>query len=252
MQVFDTHCHLGLDDRGDAVAEHARARAAAVTDLLLVGIDAASSSRARDLARSLPGGRWSAGLHPNDAHRFAAEWPPIVEIASAADCRAIGETGLDFYRTTSTRDQQEIALRAHLELARDRDLPIIFHCREAFAALREFLRPWAPLRGVMHCFSGDLDAAAESVALGLHVSFAAPLTYPKNGSLRAAAAAVPEDRLLVETDAPFLPPQSRRGQRNEPAFVRETLTALATARGWSEEQAAAITHRNAVALFDRG
>lgn len=249
LRVFDTHCHLGLDARGDAFAEHARAVEAAVTDLLLVGIDAASSAQARDLARRLPGARWSAGLHPNSAGDLDAEWAQLEALAAEPDCAAIGETGLDWYRTTATPTAQRASLARHLDLARRRGLPVVLHCREAFADLVEELAGCAPLRGVMHCFAGDAAAALRAVELGLHVSFAAPLTYPKNDALRAAAAVVPEDRLLVETDAPFLPPQSRRGQRNEPAFVRETLRTLAAVRGWDEAHAAGITHRNGVALF---
>jgi|SoiMethySBSTD1v2_1073268.scaffolds.fasta_scaffold734009_2 TatD DNase family protein len=249
MPVFDTHCHLGLDDRGDAVAEHARALAADVTDFVVVGIDAASSARARDLARGLAGARWSAGLHPNDAFRRGTDWTAIERLCDEPDCAAIGETGLDHYRTTAAHADQETALRAHLELARRRRLPVILHCRDAFAPLHDVLADFAPLRGVMHCFSGDAAGAARAVGFGLHVSFAAPLTYPKNAALREAAAAVPADRLLVETDAPFLPPQGRRGQRNEPAFVLETVRALAAVRGWDAAATATTTHRNAIELF---
>ena len=249
MRAFDTHCHLGLDDRGDARAEHARAIEAGVADFVLVGIDLASSIAARDLARTLPGARWSAGLHPNDARRFDAEWDGIRALASEPDCAALGETGLDFFRDHATREEQERSLRAHLDLARELGLPLVFHCRDAMDALLTELGARAPLRGVMHCFSGNADDARRAVALGLHVSFAAPITYPKNAALREAAAAVPEDRLLVETDAPFLPPQKRRGQRNEPAFVLETLAMLAQVRGCSIEHAAEVTHRNACALF---
>ncbi|MEY4829293.1 MAG: hypothetical protein RLZZ562_1089 [Planctomycetota bacterium] len=251
MRAFDTHCHLGLDDRGDPREEHARAIANGVTDFVLVGIDLATSAAARDLARTLPGARWSAGLHPNDAKQFDAEWPGIAELAREPDCVALGETGLDFFRDHATREEQERSLHAHMELAREQSLPLIFHCRDAMDALLTLLARCAPVRGVMHCFSGTKDDALRAVDLGLHISFAAPITYPKNAGLREAAAAVPEDRLLVETDAPFLPPQGRRGQRNEPAFVLETLRALAIARDCAIEHAALVTHRNACALFTR-
>jgi TatD DNase family protein len=249
MRVFDTHCHLGLDAVGDPVAEHARAAQARVTDLLLVGIDAASSARARTLAGRLAGARWSAGLHPNDCGRLEADWDAIAELAQAPDCAAIGETGLDWFRERTTPAQQEHSLRLHLELARRHRLPVILHCRQAMPRLLALLAEHAPLGGVMHCFSGTAADAERAAGLGLHVSFAGPLTYPKNHELRAAAAATPAEKLLVETDAPFLPPQSRRGKRNEPAFVLETLAALAAVRGWDLGQAAAVTHRNAVALL---
>lgn len=251
LRAFDTHCHLGLDDRGDPLAEHARAVAQGVTDFVLVGIDASTSRAARDLARSLPGARWSAGLHPNDAAHFDAQWKEIEALARERDCCALGETGLDFFRDRAPRTDQERSLHAHLELANELGLPVIFHCRDAMPALLAALAPRAPLRGVMHCFSGTRDDALRAVDLGLHVSFAAPLTYPKNAALREAASAVPTDRVLVETDAPFLPPQSRRGQRNEPAYVLETLGALALARNATLDEVARITHANAERLFAR-
>lgn len=249
MQVFDTHCHLGLDGKATPDEEHARAVAAQVTGMLVVGIDAATSQQARDLQR-LPGVRWSAGLHPNDATRFDAEWPAIADLARTPDCAALGETGLDCFRDRTPLAQQERSLRAHLQLARELDLPVIFHCRDAFAPLFAVLRDEPPVRGVMHCFSGGVDEARTALDLGLHLSFAGPLTYPKNASLRDAATFAPADRILVETDAPFLPPQRRRGQRNEPAYVVETLATLAAVRGIALAEAAAITFANATTLFD--
>lgn len=248
MHVYDTHCHLGLDGKVEPDAEHARAHQAGVTGMLVVGIDAATSAAARTLSR-LPGVRWSAGLHPNDATRFDAEWPLLVELARAPGCAAIGETGLDTFRDRTPLDQQHRSLHAHLQLARELDLPVIFHCRDAFAPLFAVLRQTPPVRGVMHCFSGGIDEARQSLDLGLSLSFAGPLTYPKNDALRAAAAFAPADRIVVETDAPFLPPQRRRGQRNEPAYVVETLAVLAEVRQLSLADAAALTFANATALF---
>ncbi|MBM3972818.1 MAG: TatD family deoxyribonuclease [Planctomycetes bacterium] len=250
MEVFDTHCHLGLDGKATPDDEHARAVAAGVTGMLVVGIDAATSAAARSLAR-LPGVRWSAGLHPNDASRFAAEWPAIAELARDPTCCAIGETGMDCFRDRTPLDRQEQSLRAHLQLAREFGLPVIFHCRDAFAPLFAVLRGEPLVRGVMHCFSGGVDEARQALDLGLSLSFAGPLTYPKNEALRAAAAFAPADRVLVETDAPFLPPQKRRGQRNEPAYVVETLATLAAVRGIALADAAAQTFANACALFVR-
>ena len=251
MRAFDTHCHLGLDDQGDPQQEHARAVTAGVTDFVLVGIDVATSMAARDLARTLPGARWSAGLHPNSAGHFPAEWDAIAALAREADCVALGETGLDFYRDRASLADQERSLRAHLDLATESGLPLIFHCRDAMAPLLQLLAARAPVRGVMHCFSGTRDEALRAVELGLFVSFAAPITYPKNSMLREAATAVPQDRLLVETDAPFLPPQGKRGQRNEPAWLLETLRTVAALRGWDLDYTAAVTHRNAWSLFQR-
>ncbi|MBX3461910.1 MAG: TatD family hydrolase [Planctomycetes bacterium] len=248
MQVYDTHCHLGLDGKVPPADEHARAAAAGVTHLLVVGIDAATSRAAREL-RHLPGVRWSAGLHPNDSTRLDEEWPALDALARDPSCSAIGETGLDCFRDRTPLPQQERSLRRHLALARELDRPVILHCRDAFTPLFAVLRDEPPVRGVMHCFSGDLGEARTALDLGLLLSFAGPLTYPRNEALRAVAAWAPADRILVETDAPFLPPQRLRGQRNEPAFVVQTLQALADARGIALAAAAECTLANALALF---
>jgi TatD DNase family protein len=246
--IFDTHCHLGYDGV-DARAVRARALEAGVTRVLDVGIDLASSEKAHAAAAELAGTHWSAGLHPNHAGAFAAEWPALARLAHEPTCRAIGETGLDFYRDHATQEQQEHSLHAHLELARRRSLPVILHCRDAFERLFALLAQEAPVRGVMHCFSGGVAEARQALDLGLHLSFAGPLTYPKSDALRAAAAHAPAERVLVETDAPFLPPQGRRGQRNEPAWVRVTLETLAGVRGVPFEAMAEVTTANACELF---
>ncbi|MFT4512006.1 MAG: TatD DNase family protein [Planctomycetota bacterium] len=248
MQVYDSHCHIGLDGKVAPEDDHSRAVEASVGALLVVGIDAPTSQAARELAR-LPGVRWSAGLHPNDSTKFDEQWPTIDELAREPSCVAIGETGLDCFRDRTPLEQQERSLRAHLALARELDKPVIFHCRDAFEPLFRVLDDEEPVRGVMHCFSGGIPEAKKSLELGLHLSFAGPLTYPKNDVLREACAYAPIDRVLVETDAPFLPPQSRRGRRNEPALIIETLTRLAEVRGLSLEDAAAATYDNTIRLF---
>jgi TatD DNase family protein len=248
MQVYDTHCHIGLDDQAPPRDDHRRAIDAGVRRLLVVGIDAATSLAAQRLAL-LPGVRWTAGLHPNDSHRLDVEWAAIEELARDPGCSAIGETGLDCHRDRTPLPQQEQSLRRHLALARELDLPVVFHCRDAFAPLFAVLKDEPPVHGVMHCFSGGRDECRRALDRGLHISFAGPLTYPKNQALREVAAYVPADRVLVETDAPFLPPQRHRGQRNEPAYILETVAALGAARGITTEEAAQITFDNAVALF---
>jgi TatD DNase family protein len=247
--IFDTHCHLAYDAGEDPQATWARARAAGVTRALNVGIDLATSARARDWARALDGVAWSAGLHPNHAGQLAAEWPQLAALGAERDCAAIGETGLDFYRDWTAPDQQRAAFVRHLELALELDKPVVVHCRDAFPAAFELLAAHPGVRGVMHCFSGGPADAERAIELGLHLSFAGPLTYPRSHALREVARVAPAGRVLVETDAPFLPPQDRRGQRNEPAFVVRTLAALAQARGVPFAEMAAITLRNAEALF---
>ncbi|MBK8096459.1 MAG: TatD family hydrolase [Planctomycetes bacterium] len=248
--IFDSHCHLGQFQDGDPVAEHARAAAAGVVRLLVVGIDAKTSAQAESLA-PLTGVGWSAGLHPNDALRLGDEWPAIEALARRPGCLAIGETGLDTFRDRCPVPQQERSLRTHLALARELDLPVILHCRDAYAPLYTVLRELPPHRGVMHCFSGTLDDARTALDLGLLLSFAGPLTYPKNDALRQVAAFAPADRILVETDAPFLPPQGHRGKRNEPALIVATVQALAQTRHMPFAAAAELTFANASRLFDR-
>ncbi|GAB4160191.1 MAG: TatD family hydrolase [Planctomycetota bacterium] len=248
--IFDSHCHLGLDGV-PADDEHRRAFEAGVTEMLVVGIDLSTTAAARELGERLEGIRWSAGLHPNRASRFADEWAGVEALARTPGCGAIGETGLDFYRDRAPRPMQETALRAHLELARSLDLPVVIHCREAFAELFSVLADFAPLPGVLHCFSGGPPEAERALELGLWISFAGPLTYGRNGAIREACARVPGDRLLVETDAPFLPPEGFRGRRNEVAMARVVLERIAAIRGWSIEEAADRTTANARALFDR-
>lgn len=256
MRLYDTHCHLAWRAAEDPVADQlARARAAGVEAIVCVAVDAATAAEARALARGAPDClRASVGLHPNDVGEGAVLKARLQELARLAEeggFHAVGETGLDFYRDRAPAAAQERALGFQLDLAERCSLPVILHCRQAASRLLELLRARArPLRGVMHCYSEGPETVDDFVALGLHVSFAGNLTYPKSESIRAAACRVPEDRLLIETDAPFLAPQPRRGRPNEPAFVAHTLAALAAARGESPEHVAAATWRNARALFD--
>lgn len=254
MRIFDSHCHLHGEDPGSAAAILARAGAAGVRDLVCVGVDLVSSRQARELARRHPGIRASAGIHPNDL-------PPAAAAASAALAEleavlgeggwsAVGETGLDLYRDRVPLAIQRDAFARHLDLAHRFRLPVIIHCRHAGAATLELLRMLGrQVTGVMHCYSESPQQVEAFLALGLHVSFAGNLTYPRAEELRLAARQVPLDRLLVETDAPYLAPQAQRGHRNEPAFVRHTLGALAEVRGEEVEQTAERTWANANRLF---
>lgn len=255
MRLFDTHCHLTWHADEDPPAERvARARAAGVERCLTVAVDLDSARACRELAGALDGVQASAGIHPNDVPDDAAardaQLAELDALAASGGWAAIGETGLDFYRDWSSPEAQQHSLEAHLALAARLDLPLIFHCRAAAEPLLERLRAFdGPLRGVMHCFSEGADFARSFLDLGLYVSFAGNVSYPKSGALREAAAVVPADRLLVETDAPFLAPQPVRGKRNEPAYVRHTLACLAEVRGVAEEELAERTYGNAVALF---
>jgi TatD DNase family protein len=257
MPYFDTHAHLDQADfdadRDDVIA---RAREAGVAAILCPGVSADSSAAVTKLA-----GQYdllaAVGIHPNSTHETApGDWERIVGMLDEPCVVALGETGLDRYRDYAPLALQKEYLDRHLRLAQDRDVPVILHCRDAQDDLLEALRAavgCGPIRGVVHAFSGDTAFAAECLALGLHVSFAGNVTYSnkKFEPLRAAARAVPADRLLIETDSPYLVPQVFRGKqrRNEPTGVIHTATFLAELRGVPLQQLAAATTENARRLF---
>jgi TatD DNase family protein len=246
--LIDTHCHLG---HGDADPEQliARARENGVVGFVDVGIDAATSLAAQARSRKFDEVRFTAGIHPCDADRLDEDWATVEDCAADPRCVAVGETGFDFHWDRSTPARQRESFERHLELARALGKPTVVHCREAFSATFEVLAAHRDVRAVLHCFAGGVDEARRALDLGCMLSFAGPLTYPRADELRAAAAFAPEDRILVETDAPFLPPQGYRGQRNEPARVRDVLVALAQLRSVTEEDLATATTTNARRTF---
>jgi len=254
---FDTHAHLDQPefdaDRGDVIA---RARAAGVETILCPAMSAASSRAVLQLAEEfdLPA---AVGIHPNSTAEAAADdWARVAALVGHRRVVALGETGLDRYWDFAPLALQQEYLDRHLRLAQEHDLPVILHCRDAAAELMPLLRAAAargPLRGVLHAFSGDAGLAAECVALGLYISFAGNVTYTnkKFASLRAAVETVPDDRLLTETDSPYLVPQVFRGKqkRNEPANVVHTAAFLAELRGVSVDRIGELTTSNAQRLF---
>ena len=248
---IDTHAHLDdarFDpDRGAALARMADAGVALA---LVVGVDLATSRAALALAEGDARLRAVVGIQPN--HAAEAEPGDFAAIAALARhplAVAVGETGLDRYWDRAPFDLQLRLFEDHLELARELNKPVVIHCRDAGPDVAAVLEAHAPVRGVMHSFSADAETARRCLAAGLHLSFAGMLTYKSAADLREIAKAVPGDRLLVETDCPYLAPVPKRGQRNEPAFVVHTGRALAEARGESVEEVAAATTRNARALF---
>lgn len=254
MRLFDTHCHLTWHMDQDPPADRvARAREAGVDRLLTVAVDLESARTCAQLAEQLDGVQASAGIHPNDVPtgpELDAQLRELDTLLSEGNFAAVGETGLDFYRDWSKPSDQTYALEYHLALGARLDIPVILHCRESAPALLEVLQAQQrEVRGIMHCFSEGAAFARSFLDLGLHVSFAGNLTYPKSEPLREAAKIVPQDRLLVETDAPFLSPQPKRGKRNEPAFVAHTLAFAAEVRGVAAEELAEQTYCNATALF---
>jgi TatD DNase family protein len=252
VRIVDSHAHLYFEHfQADRAAVLTAARAAGVVAFVNVGTDAETTRLSFELAATEPDVFPTAGVHPNDAHVIdETEWAIVESYARRPACVGIGETGLDWFRNADRRVEQIAAFERQLSWARELGRPVVIHCREAFADVYEtFARAGRGVRGVMHCFSGGPDEARRALDLGLALSFAAPLTYKKNDALRAAAALAPADRVLVETDCPFLPPEGRRGKRNEPAYLPATVDALARARGLRPEEAAELAARNAAALF---
>jgi TatD DNase family protein len=236
-----------LDDPGRAVAE---ASAAGVGTVVTIGIDVDTSRRAVELAESLPGVYATVGLHPHDAARLDdALLAELEALARRPRVVAIGECGLDFYRDLSPHDAQRRAFSAQIALARRLDLPLVVHVREAGEeAMAQLADEADGLAVVMHCFS--LPAYVEECnARGYYASFAGNVTYKNAGDLRAAVAAVREDRLMIETDAPFLAPVPNRGNSNVPAWVVHTAAVVADARGWDAARTAEVTSANARCVF---
>jgi TatD DNase family protein len=251
--LFDTHAHLhdpAFDADRDQVL--ARARAAGVGRFLTIGTDVATSRQAVALARAHPDVVAAVGIHPHDAAGAdPAALAALAELLAAPEVVAVGEIGLDFYRNLAPRASQEAALRAQLALAAAARKPVLLHCREAHAALLDILRADAAAipGGIMHCFSGDRAIAEACLGLGLLLSLAGPVTYPTARALREVAQVVPLDRLVVETDCPYLPPQPWRGQRNEPAYLPVTAARVAELRGAPPAVIAAATTANACRLL---
>jgi TatD DNase family protein len=249
--AVDTHCHLFLieDDSAEVVAA---ARRAGVGSLICAGIDPQTSHRSIELAKSFPEVFATAGMHPHTASELDDEgWERIKEMVAMPRVVAVGECGLDFYRMRSPRDHQERAFVLHISLSVETGLPVVVHIRDAWPAGLRLLDEGSAERVVLHCFSGDASIAQECAARGWFLSFAGNLTYPKNQHLRESAAAVPLDQLLVETDSPFLAPQSVRGSDNSPANVVEVIQAIADVRGTTFETIRDATSANARAVFHR-
>jgi TatD DNase family protein len=253
IRLIDTHSHV-MDDAFDSDREAVldRARSGGVARMLLVGFSPKTNRAALDLARQLSWARASVGIHPNVAASVSNEdFDAVAELAgSSEDVVAIGETGLDYFRKRTPHAQQRLALEWHVRLARDLDLPLIVHNRDADADVADILTSGAGSRGVLHCFtSTDPAYLARMLDAGYFVSFAGPLTFRSAEKLRAIAARVPLERLLVETDCPYLAPTPHRGQRNEPAYVAETATCLASIVGLSLEALAERLWANSLDLF---
>lgn len=257
--IIDSHCHLADEAfSADLPAVVARAREAGLERVLVVlaAGDDTEASQAIQVQALWPEARFAIGVHPHAAQTFAGEPAEAAravreQLAATPSARAVGEIGLDYHYDFAPRDVQQDVFRAQLRLARELDLPVVIHTREAdidtLAILRE--EGGGQVRGVLHCFTGTAALADAGLELGLYISLAGIITFPKAAALREAVAEVPFDRLLVETDSPFLAPVPHRGSRNEPAHVGRVVAALAALRGLEPADLGARTTANFHALF---
>jgi TatD DNase family protein len=254
VMLVDSHCHLDFPDFGtelDAIV--ARAGARGVGFMVTISTRVHRHAQVMAIAERFSNVYCSIGTHPHHAHEeldvSAAE---LIECARHPKVVAIGEAGLDYHYDFSPREAQEKGLRTHIAAARETGLPLVIHCRESDADMTRILREETrngAFAAVLHCFTGGRDLAFAGVDLGFYVSFSGILTFKKSDDLRAIAAALPADRILVETDAPYLAPGPWRGKRNEPAYVAETARVLGETRGVRVEEIARQTTENFFRLF---
>ncbi len=256
LELFDTHAHLHVPEfDGDRAEMMARARQAGVTRMLTIGTEVPTSRAAIALAEAEPDVWATVGVHPHDAaDADAGVLTEIERLAGGPRVVAVGEIGLDFFRDLSPRDVQERVFRHLIGLARRVGKPVVVHCRDAHAEVLAILgeEGASEVGGIMHCFSGDVEIARRCLDLGLLVSLAGPVTYPNARALPDVARFVPADRLVIETDCPFLPPQGYRGKRNEPAYLALTAARVAELRGEPLEEFARRASDNARRLLRLG
>jgi TatD DNase family protein len=254
--LIDTHCHLDFPERAkDRAAVLERAKAAGVGRMITICTEIEKFPAIRAIAESDPNVFCSVGTHPNhaaDEREFLAD--EIAALAAYEKCVAIGEAGLDYYYDRVPREVSHRVFRAHIEAARKTGLPLVIHTRDSDADMAAILTEETakgPFKALLHCFSSSRALAEAALGLGLYVSFSGIVTFKNSHELRDIAKDVPLDRILVETDAPFLAPTPHRGKTNEPAFVAETAKVVAGVKGISPEELAAITTANAQRLFDK-
>ncbi|MFH1339096.1 MAG: TatD family hydrolase [Candidatus Omnitrophota bacterium] len=249
--LIDTHCHLDFPDYdNDRPEVIQKARREGVGCIINIGSSLRGSREGVKLSKEYDFIYASVGIHPHEADRTDKETiEKIKRLSQESKVIAIGEIGLDYYKGISSPENQRRLFLSLLELTEPESLPVIIHCRQAQADIYEILKNNNIHNGVVHCFSGDEDFLKKCLGLGLYVSFTCNLTYKKAGSLRNLAKLVPLERLLLETDAPFLPPEGFRGKRNEPGYVKYLAEELAGIKGAGIEEVARITTDNARKLF---
>jgi TatD DNase family protein len=255
--LVDSHCHLDFPDfepeRDEVIA---RAREAGIGHMVTISTRVKQFDRIRALAEAYDTVTCSVGTHPHNAdEELDVTVEDLVALADHPKVVAIGEAGLDYHYDNAPRQAQAEGLRRHIKAARITDLPLVIHARSAdddmATILEEAHETDGPFPMVLHCFSSGLELAQRGVALGAYVSFSGILTFKTAEELRAIAAQIPQDRLLVETDAPYLAPVPHRGKRNEPAFVTNTARVLAELRGWEIDRLAELTTGNFFRLFSK-
>jgi len=253
MVLVDSHCHLDFPEfvnHREEVLE--RAARAGISYFINIGTDRKSSEQAVKLSQAYPPVYATVGVHPHEAEKMSQEDLEAIEKLSAQEkVVAFGEVGLDFYYRHSPEDVQEKVFKEFLQMARRHSLPLVFHVRSAFERFFQCVEPLqdGSLKGVVHCFTGTLEEAKKVLDLGLHLSFTGILTFKKSEPLREIAKTVPLERMLLETDAPFLAPEGYRGKVNEPSFMRVTAEVLAGLKNVSLEKLADQTTQNTRALF---
>lgn len=253
MELFDSHCHVDeekFDEDRDAVLLSMKEYG--VTRYAVIGSDMETSAHAIAFAASHEGAIAAAGIHPHEAKGYRdGDCDRLREWYKSGQIRAIGEIGLDYYYDLSPRDIQSDVCRTQMELAWEIGAPVAFHIRDAHQDMLELMKDMKRhlTPGIIHCFSGSAEIAKEYLKLGYMISFAGPVTFKKAPRLQEAALLVPRDRLLIETDSPYLAPEPVRGRRNEPANVRFVAAKLAEIRGESVEELAGYTTRNAMKIY---
>jgi TatD DNase family protein len=252
--LVDHHCHLDAPDFADDLdGVIARARAAGVGILVSISMHVRKLSQTLKIAEAHANVFSSIGTHPHYAHtELDIPVAEIVQLSAHPKIVAIGEAGLDYYYDNSPREAQAEGLRKHIAVAQETGLPLVIHARDAdddIAAMLEEEMARKRFAAVLHCFTGGPQLARRALDLGVYISFSGILTFKKSEALREVAASVPLDRLLVETDAPFLAPGKYRGKRNEPAYVVETARELATVKGISAAELARVTTENFFRLY---
>ena len=252
MRLFDSHCHIDFPQFDeDRAAMIGRMQETGLVGCVAVSVELEALPRLFRLAESEVNVWASVGIHPNHETRQEPTVDQLCELAQHSRCVAIGETGMDFFRHHVSPEVQEARFRTHIRAARELAKPVIVHMREADADTLRVLKEEAieACGGIMHCFSSDLDAARRALDMGMDISFSGNVTFPKNEALRQVAAAVPDERLLIETDSPYLAPVPQRGKRNEPAYVVHVAECLAALRGMPLDTLCELTTVNAARRF---